>query len=132
MSAKVQQNKAGKWCIVLHYEGRRKSAVAPDKRTAEATAREINQRILDGTYHLEEGDEVKTVSEYALIYMAHTTVKPSTKADYSSILKKHINPVFGNHKVDSVTRLDVKNFLKKKLTSGLSASMVDNIMACSI
>jgi integrase len=130
MSAKVQQNKAGKWCIVLHYEGQRKSAVAPDKRTAEATAREINRRILEGTYHLEEGDQIKTVSDYALIFLAHTTIKPSTKSDYISILKTHINPAFGDLPVDSVTRLDVKNFLKKKLMNGLAASTVQNIKAC--
>jgi len=132
MSATVREKVkgSGRWYVIVNHNGQRKSAVATDKRQAQATAREINRRILDGTFKLSQEDTVKTFAEYSEIYITHTSVKPSTLADYKYMLAKHIIPVFGNKAVDSITRLDVKNFLRQKLKNGLTVSTVDHLRAC--
>ncbi|MDD3815669.1 MAG: site-specific integrase [Desulfocapsaceae bacterium] len=121
---------SGRWYVVVHHDGQRKSAVATDKRQAHSTAREINRRILEGTFQLNNEDFAKTFVTYSEIYIANATIKPSTLADYKSILKKHINPVFGSKNIDKINRLDVKNFLRQKLKDGLSHSTVKHLRAC--
>lgn len=132
MSAIVREKVkgSGRWYVIVNHNGQRKSAVATDKRQAQATAREINRRILDGTFQLASEDVVKTFAAYSEIYIAHASIKPSTLADYKSMLGKHINPVFGNKAVNSITRLDIKNFLRQKLKDGLTVSTVDHFRAC--
>ncbi len=121
---------SGRWYVVVHHDGQRKSAVATDKRQADSTAREINRRILEGTFQLNNEDFTKTFVTYSEIYIANATIKPSTLADYKSMLNKHINPVFGSKNIDKINRLDVKNFLRQKLKFGLSLSTVEHLRAC--
>jgi integrase len=121
---------SGRWYVIVHHNGQRKSAVASDKRQAETTAREINRRILEGTFQLNNDDFTQTFATYSEIYIANTTIKPSTLADYKSMLKKHINPFFGNKQIDKITRLDIKNFLRQKLKDGLTISTVEHFRAC--
>jgi integrase len=132
MSATVREKVkgSGRWYVIVNHNGQRKSAVATDKRQAQATAREINRRILDGTFKLSQEDNVKTFAEYSEIYIANTNVKPSTLADYKSILKKHVNPVFGKKPINTITRLDIKNFLRQKIKNGLTVSTVGHLRAC--
>ena len=104
--------------------------LAPDRRTAEKVAKEINLRIIAGTFQLGPDEQVKTFKEYADIFLSHCTVKPGTKYEYVSMLNRHILPVFGKKPVDNITRLDVKNFLKKKLADGLTISTVNHYKAC--
>ncbi|MBV5341774.1 MAG: site-specific integrase [Deltaproteobacteria bacterium] len=132
MSATVREKVkgSGRWYVIVIHNGHRKSAVATDKRQADLTAREINKRILEGTFQLNNDDFAKTFSTYGEIYIANATIKPSTLADYKSMLKKHINPVFGSKTVDKINRLDIKNFLRQKLKAGLSISTVDHFRAC--
>jgi len=121
---------SGRWYVIVHHNGQRKSAVATDKRQADSTAREINRRILEGTFQLNNEDFTKTFATYSEIYIANATIKPSTLADYKSMLKKHINPAFGSKNIDKINRLDIKNFLRQKLKDGLSLSTVDHFKAC--
>jgi integrase len=132
MSAKVKEKPpgSGKWFVFVNHKGTRRSALAPSKRDAETTAKIINQKILSGSFTLESSSEIKSFREYADIYLQHCTIKPSTKADYISILKCHIFPEFGARAVDKITRLDIKNFLKKKLAGGLTISTVEHFRAC--
>ena len=129
MKARVIE-KDGKWIVYINVNGKRKQAIAPDKRAAEGTVRDINKRILDGSFNLVEPERIKTFHEYADIYLAHCTIKPSTKSDYISLLKCHILPKFGKIQIDKISRLDVKNFLRDKLQSGLTTSTVNHIKAC--
>lgn len=128
--ARVIEKPKGRWLIYVNYQGKRQQAVAPDRKTAEETAQNINRKILEGTFRIEEDEPVKTFRDYADIYLAHCTIKPSTKADYKSMLKCHLFPEFAERKIDKITRLDIKNFLKKKLASGLTISTVDHFRAC--
>jgi integrase len=132
MPAKVREKVkgSGRWYVIVHHEGKRRIGVALDKRQADSTAREINKRILEGTFCLVEKVNTKTFSTYSEIYIANASVKPSTLADYKSMLGKHINPVFGNKDISSITRLQVKNFLRQKLKDGLTVSTVDHLRAC--
>lgn len=131
MSARIREKVkgSGKWYVTVIHQGHRRSALAGDKRTAEATAREINRKILAGTFHLDTEEAVKTVAEYAAIFIAETTIKPATRDNYKSLLDKHILPVMGGKKIDTVTRLDVKSFLRQKLKDGYTISTVRNLKA---
>ena len=132
MPAKVREKVkgSGRWYVIVHHEGKRRIAVALDKRQADSTAREINRRILEGTFRLVEKVNSKTFSAYSEIFLANTSVKPSTLANYKSMLDKHVNPVFGNKAIGSITRLDVKNFLRQKLKDGFTVSTVNHFSAC--
>jgi integrase len=45
-------------------------------------------------------------------------VKPSTYADYTSILNLHVIPQFGNRIIQTVTALEINHFTKAKLENG--------------
>jgi len=121
---------SGKWIVYVSWNGKRQQATAPDRRSAEKKAREINMKILDGSFQLVEDQPIKTFGDYSKIYLQNCAIKPSTKSDYISMLKKHIIPVFGETRVDKITRLDIKTFLRRKLGTGLTKSTVDHLKAC--
>jgi len=132
MGAKVREKPpgSGNFYVCLDYQTIRKSKKCANKKEAESAAKVINAQILAGTFNLgTKTEKAKTVSEYADIWLNHTTIKPATKSNYESLLKVHINPDFATTPVDKVTRADIKNFLKLKLKGGYSLSTVKNIKA---
>jgi integrase len=50
--------------------------------------------------------------------------KQATIDSYESILDNHLKPVFGNVRLDQISRKDIKAFIIKKQNSGLSPNTV--------
>jgi integrase len=127
MSATLREKPkgSGRWFVVVVHNGVRRTAKANDKQQAQSTAREINRRILEGTFELKEREGVKDFNHYADMYLAHATIKPSTLTDYTYILANHVRPKFGKKDISTITRLEVKNYLKKQLST-LKASTVNH------
>lgn len=51
--------------------------------------------------------------------------KPSTKEGYESYLKNHLNPFFGDMKLNEITPILIKEFIKQKLETGRINSTVN-------
>ena len=68
------------------------------------------------------------VETYWRPYLDRRKVKPSTRATYESALKLHILPAFGDSRLEDVVPLQIENFLKTKLSSGLSSKTARNLL----
>lgn len=55
------------------------------------------------------------------------TLKYATQKQYSYIVNVHLNPIFGNRRLDEIKRESVQSFLGAKLNSGLAWKTVKHI-----
>jgi len=133
MGVTVRQKVKGKgqpWWVFISQNGKRTSRKVGDRKAAEAVASEIRARIQLGTFGFEEKKPIPTFGEYADKWFSTNvpaTCKPSTMKDYETILRKHVNPVFGEVLITDITRGMVKEFLLKKTNEGYAASTVTHI-----
>jgi len=85
----------------------------------------IEAKLALGDFRIEEEKPVKTFKEYADLWIKNIVpaiCKESTVNDYKAILKNHVLPEFGNHRVNEITRGMIKDFLLGKLSNGLNRS----------
>jgi integrase len=132
MSVTVREKKkaSGVWWLFINHHGKRKSKqVGKSKVEALRLAKILEGRLAaDELGVFDDKQEVKTVKEYADLWMATTvpaTLKTSTQSDYQGIVRKHISKApFYNSPVNKVTKGHLKRFLRGKLSSGLAHSTV--------
>jgi integrase len=101
-----------------------------DKKAAEAVASTIRAKLQLGKFGFEDEKPIPTFKEYADSWIKTTvpaTCKESTVRDYESLLENHILPVFGDHKMTSINRGAVKDFLLDKINSGYAKSTVSHM-----
>lgn len=136
MAVKVREKPAGSgdWWVFIDHHGKRKAKkVGRDKRVALEVAKKIEAKLTLGDLSLtegKEGDNVSTFGNYAASWITLTvpaTCKWSTQCDYTTVLKKHVLPVFGQKAVNEITRMMVKNFLMGKVKDGFAASTVTHM-----
>jgi integrase len=133
MGVKVRQKVKGKgnpWWVFVNHNNQRTSKLVGKKEAADKVAREMEAQIALGTFSFEEEKPVKTFKEYADSWISTTvpaTCKPSTASDYERILSKHVNPVFGESKVNQITEGAIKDFLFSKVNAGYRASTVSHM-----
>src|SRR5574344_996362 len=95
------------------------------------TKAEAEQAYTKLTEELRQGVAVNnkiTFREAAETFMRlHVEVncKPSTKEGYESYLKNHLNPFFGDMKLNEITPILIKEFIKQKLETGRLNSTVN-------
>lgn len=82
---------------------------------------EIIYKLNSGTFFNNDNTTIPTVNEYAEVSFAlhERNRKESTKYDYESSLRLHINPYFGNKRLDKIKPSDIalwQNRLLEKLT----------------
>jgi len=90
--------------------------------SAEEAYRELTEALKlvhkHGAQALASAPTVPTFSELAdnwLSKVVPVSCKPSTLRDYQIIVEKHLKPALGVRLVGDITRLDIKNFLLKKI-----------------
>ncbi|MBW1924197.1 MAG: site-specific integrase [Deltaproteobacteria bacterium] len=133
MGVTVRQKVRGKgqpWWVFISQNGKRTSRKVGDRRAAERVASEIRARIQLGTFGFEEKKPVPTFKEYAERFMKTYSAmnhKPTTRRSYRGALDKHILPYFGSKRLDEVTRSDIKDFITRKQSEGISPSTVRNL-----
>jgi integrase len=91
----------------------------------------LDQRIQAASKTLPElaGLSIRDFTEsYWKPYLDRRSVKPSTLASYTSALKLHILPAFGDCQMSEVVPLQVEQFLQTKLKSGLSPKTTRNLL----
>lgn len=91
---------------------------------------EIIYKLNSGTFFNNDNTTIPTVSEYAEVSFAlhERNRKESTKYDYESSLRLHINPYFGNKRLDQIKPSDVALW-QNKLLDKLTPRRVRNIRA---
>ena len=57
-------------------------------------------------------------------FAAQSSIKPSTRTRYESLLRLHVLPAFGHRQVSSITVAQVEDWISALTASGLSASSV--------
>ena len=123
MGVTVRQKVKGRgkpWWVFVSYNGKRTSMQVGDKRAAEKTASLYREKLRTGTLELGRAKEktVPTFKQYADVWLDYiaTLRRASTRDRYGELLNNHILPVFGDMRLDEVTRGHVRDFLVSKLT----------------
>lgn len=121
--------------VFRHPDGRmeRVREVSPvqTRRGSEQYERDRRQALLDGRYR-KEAQQIRTLDVFAEDFMklhAEANNKPSEVAKKRQILKKHILPILGRHRLNEVTRKDVDAYKRAKLAEGKKAKTVNNHLA---
>ena len=130
MGVIVRQKTKGKgqpWWVFIHHDGVRRSRKVGDKKTTEAVAARIREKIAAGAFQVAETAPVPPFGEVAerwFAFMTSTGVAEGTLSGYRTILDKHLAPVFGAQRVASITRAQVVDLLMGARAQGYSASHV--------
>ena len=130
---------SGKWYVVVHYAGRRKSLLAESEEDAHSLAKKFYMRLeLEGLdafnrmSRLNRADGTPTVKQFSkrwLKELGKSELKPSTINRYETNVRIHLVPEFGRLRLDAVTYSLVKDFVIEKAHSGLSRDTVRLMVA---
>lgn len=75
-------------------------------------------------------DERLTIAEAGERYLRHVEHvlerRPTTVADYGSVLRRHLAPFFGQRRIDQISADDFTAYLARKSKEGLSSKTVSN------
>lgn len=133
--AREKTKGSGIWWLFINHHGRRKSKkIGTDRVEAVRLAKVLEGRLAAGDLGMDDFSKKKkvgTVKEYTHLWLTTTvpaTLKLSTQSDYKSIVRTHISKAsFYKTTVSSVTKGQIKRFLRSKLSAGLSHSTVTHI-----
>ncbi|MDA2938766.1 site-specific integrase [Acidobacteria bacterium AH-259-A15] len=129
----------GKWYVRLSWQGKRKFFRAGNSEE-EAHKIASDFQVLVEVEGEEKAlsrfgrkkkprDTVKTYAEQYMRRLVTTDLKETTINRYQGDLLNHIIPHFGNIELCDITRPMLKDFLTKKVDSGLKRDTVRNIVA---
>src|SRR5262249_26877450 len=91
----------------------------------------LDERIREVSTQKPEGSDLSLrafVDAWWKPYLQRKGVKLSTKSNYDSVLQLHVLPAFGDMRMEEIVPLHVERFVQTKLTSGLSAKTVRNLL----
>jgi integrase len=91
----------------------------------------LDERIREVSTQKPEGSDLSLrafVDAWWKPYLQRKGVKLSTKSNYDSVLQLHVLPAFGDIRMEEIVPLHVERFVQTKLTSGLSAKTVRNLL----
>jgi len=134
MGVRVREKVKGSgeyWIFIDHKNKRKSKKVGRDRKKAEEAAKLIEAKLTLGDLGVLEQEEPEHLfSEYANLWLEEyvaNTLKASTYRGYKSILKKHLEPHFGNRALESLTKSEIRSFLLGKMRDGLSPGRVKRI-----
>jgi integrase len=114
---------SGEWWIFINHQGKRRSKKIGDKRTTNAVARKVRERLAAGDIGIVR-DQCPTVKKYGKqwLYSPLREQAESTLMKYREAFKQHIEPYFGGKRLDEIKRRHVKEFIGTLKSKGLSES----------
>jgi integrase len=121
----IYERKNGTYAATFSIEGgKRKTLYAK-------TYKEAQEKLKKALYEQQQGTLVtaaqQTVAHFLTDWLEHTqkqSVRPRTYERYEEMVRLHILPVLGRHKLQSLSAQHVQAFYAKKLQEGLSAMTV--------
>lgn len=131
MAVKVKHHK-GKWWIFIDHKGKRKAKCVGEKRAAQQVAEKIQAKISLGQFAInEEKSQVPLFAEYGKRWLdtyAKVHLKPGTWQKYANDFRLHLKPVFGQKRLDTITRQDLRDLIAAKREAGLAWNSVRNLI----
>lgn len=125
-----------KWMIHIEHtqpDGRRKPirlfSPVNTRRGAEQYERKVRAELADGRYGKEPRKPPPTLGLFAPDFIenyAKLNTKPSTLRSTMSVLKHHLQPFFGNRRLDEITLREIDRYTATKLKAGLSKKTMRN------
>jgi integrase len=119
--------------VFISNNNKRTSRKIGDKRAAEVVASRIRQKLATGDFKIdEEKRALPTFELFAKGFMdtySKLNHAENTRQSYADVLRLHINPVFGDKRLDEIERKDIKHFILEKRAGGLSANSVKLILS---
>ncbi|MFV0307465.1 MAG: tyrosine-type recombinase/integrase [Desertimonas sp.] len=129
----ITQRRDGRWegrAYVLTPNGQRVR-----KTVYGRTRADVHAKVTALTHSTQHGIAtamgVPTVAAYLDRWLADAArrLRPSTRATYEVMVRKHITPIIGARKLDQLNAPDIRRLLHAKLDEGLSANTVRHIHA---
>ena len=129
MGVKVRKPRGyASWCVVIDYDGVRKTIAVGSREAAERVRRDIEARLLLGGVGALTPDKpaVPALSEYASRWIEDVKRerKPSTAGFYAQYLRLYVLPRFGAVRLDAIKREDVKQFLSELRARALAKNTI--------
>ena len=122
MGVKIRK-RGGTWYVFVNYHGRRKDkCVGSSRELAERVRRQLEAKLALGDLgFLSDSPEEPTFATYAEKWLKTDALrcKPSTVDFYRDYQKRYVIPRFGQKKITSVTRDEIKAFMSELTEKGL-------------
>lgn len=134
MGVVVRQKEKGKgkpWWVFICHQKRRKAIMVGDKGAAEGVAARIQLQLAAGDYQMGPPKQIPTFGDYARRWLdryGETSLKPSTRKGYDSILRNHL-AVLEDRPLDQITKVELRDLISAKLLTGLTPATVTRIKA---
>jgi len=116
------------WCVVIDHKGQRRTIAVGSREAAERVRREVEVRLaLGGREFLEhQTPALPTLTEYSKEWLAHVghERKPSTAGFYGQFLRLYVLPRFGESRLDTIEREDVKRFISELRGRGFAKNTI--------
>ena len=110
------------------YSKKSRSKTFKKKIDADRFKTHIENELNNGSWIAPERGRLN-FGHYAEIWLSTLDVKPSTIANYRSILSKHILPALGNTEVSKIRWATIEDFKSDLVKSGLNPKTVRNILS---
>lgn len=126
MGIRVKKHK-GSWWVFVSYHGRRKAKKIGTEKAARAVAAKLEVALALGDFSCLEGEAKDLVfSEYAqrTLNFKALSRKDSTIETYQYYLSQHILEVFGQRRLRTIKRDDIKLWLSDLARQKLAASTI--------
>lgn len=130
MAVKVREKvkDSGEWWVFISHQGKRRSKKIGDKRTANAVARKVRERLAEGDMGIVK-DRCPTLSEYGKRWLASPfhDWRDSTRVVYTRAFDMHVKPMLGGKPLDEIKRVDIKELIAKLKSNDKSSSRMRTI-----
>ncbi len=127
MGVKIRK-RGGKWYVFVNYHGRRKAkCVGSSRELAEQVRRQLEAKLALGDLgFLSDSPEEPTFATYAEKWLKTDALrcKPSTVDFYRDYQKRYVIPRFGQKKITTITRDEIKAFMSDLTEKGLAKNTI--------
>lgn len=135
MSVIVRQKLKGKglpWWVFVNHNGVRRSKKIGDRKAAEAVASRIREEIGNGAFNVGRKDAPTFVElvERWIAFKENAGCAQGTIDAYRIQIDHHLVPVFGERRIDQITRAEICDHLLTARSQGYSASHVNLRLVC--
>ena len=132
-----QRNDKTGWWAFVHYQGQRRKKRFGTEKEARTFAELFSAKLKlsafngDASPLSDRNRQVPTVKTYLTDWLhvyAEVHCKKTTAHGYRTMFNQHVLPVFGDHKLDEVTRADLKHLIADLSGKGLKKQTIHNIL----
>jgi len=127
MGVKIRK-RDGKWYVFVNYHGRRKAkCVGSSRELAEQVRRQLEAKLALGDLgFLADSPEEPTFATYAEKWLKTDDLrcKPSTVDFYRDYQQRYVIPRFGQKRITTITRDEIKAFMSDLVEKGLAKNTI--------